>query len=375
MAKVASTKLTSSGKCNFCLSEFEKSKMTQHLKYCKQRSAIIKTENSAEAQKTRLFHIVVEGRYLPVYWMHLEMPANNTLYDLDAFLRAIWLECCNHLSAFNIGKASYSSQTEDMLWGLADPTAIEAADVEEEDIDEDEEEPDITELSQAEIQNLSPVEVAMRLSELLQQEFQANIADLSPAEFQAKFTELMAVRMGDSLTPEMQIQLSNLSVLIQPLLVDFVNDDYEHDMDVELSKVLNVGQKFFHEYDFGSTTKLALKVVAEREGIAPKDDDKYSGEFGEDKTIKIMARNNPPQISCRECGKPATKVAAGYYYFEDGALCDVCARTSLKEYEDMFLPIVNSPRVGVCGYTGDADVGEFDWDDEEEDEAEEDEEQ
>ena len=38
-----------------------------------------------------------------------------------------------------------------MWWGLADPTAIEAADVEEEDIDEDEEEPDITELSQAEI--------------------------------------------------------------------------------------------------------------------------------------------------------------------------------------------------------------------------------
>ena len=185
----------------------------------------------------------------------------------------------------------------------------------------------------------------------------------------------MAARMGDSLTPEMQIQLSNLSVLIQPLLVDFVNDDYEHDMDVELSKVLKVGQKFFHEYDFGSTTKLALKVVAEREGTAPKDDYKYSGEFGKDKTIKIMARNNPPQISCRECGKPATKVAAGYYYFEDGALCDVCARTSLKEYEDMFLPIVNSPRVGVCGYTGDADVEEFDWDDEEEYETEEDEEQ
>jgi len=42
----------------------------------------------------------------------------------------------------------------------------------------------------------------------------------------------------------------------------------------------------------------------------------------------------------------------------------------LKEYEDMFLPIVNSPRVGVCGYTGDADEREFDWDDEDEEEYE-----
>jgi hypothetical protein len=371
MAKATSTKITSSGICNFCQSEFDKSKMTQHLKYCKQRSAINKDENTAGTQKISFFHIVVEGRYLPMYWMHLEMPVSGTLYDLDSFLRAVWLECCGHLSAFKIGKVSYSSQEEDMLWGFADPTASEATDVE--DTGEDEEEPDITELSQAEIQSLSPVDVAMRLSELLQQEFQADIADLSPTEFQAKFTELMATRMGNTITPDMQAQLSNMSILIQPLLVDFANDDYEHDMDVELSEVLKVGQKFSYEYDFGSTTELALKVVAEREGIVSNDGDEDKLEFGDDNAINIMARNNPPQISCRECGKPATEIAAGYYYVEDGALCDACAKTNLKEYEEMFLPIVNSPRVGVCGYTGDADEDEFDWDDEEEYETEEEE--
>src|SRR5712692_8902261 len=193
MAKATSTKITSIGICNFCQSEFDKSKMTQHLKYCKQRSAINKDENTAGTQKISFFHIVVEGRYLPMYWMHLEMPVSGTLYDLDSFLRAVWLECCGHLSAFKIGKISYSTQEEDMLWGFADPTASKATD--DEDTDEDEEEPDITELSQAEIQSLSPVDVAMRLSELLQQEFQDDIADLSPTEFQAKFTELMATRM------------------------------------------------------------------------------------------------------------------------------------------------------------------------------------
>jgi len=89
--------------------------------------------------------------------MHIEMPVSGTLYDLDSFLRAVWLECCGHLSAFRIGKVSYSSQEEDMLLGFADPTTNEATDDEEEDPDEDEEEPGITELSQAEIQSLSPV--------------------------------------------------------------------------------------------------------------------------------------------------------------------------------------------------------------------------
>ena len=180
--------------------------------------------------------------------------------------------------------------------------------------------------------------------------------------------------MGNLLTPEMQEQLGNMSIFIQQLLIDFAQDEGEQDMDIELSKVLKVGQKFFHEYDFGSTTELALKIVAELEGIMPKNGDGDSVEFGEDNDIKIMARNNPPQISCRECGKPATKVAAGYYDVEYGALCDACAKTNLKEYEDMFLPIVNSPRVGVCGYTGEANEEELDWDEEEDYETDEDEE-
>lgn len=340
--------------------------MTQHLKYCKQRASILKTQiHIAEAEKTTLLHILVEGRYLPMYWMHLEIPANSTLYDLDAFLRNIWLECCSHLSEFKIGKRSYLSQTEEMMWEIEDPATTKDAE-EDAETDEDEKEPDITGLTPAEIENLSPFEVAMSLTELLQQEFQSDLADLSPAEFQSKFTDFLITRMGDSLPPEMLAQLSKLSVFIQPLLVDFANESNEQDMDVELSQALKVGQKFFHEYDFGSTTELTLKVVAEREGVVSNDDD--------DESIEIMARNNPPAIPCRECGKPATKVASGYYYVGDGALCDACARTNLKEYEDSFLPIVNSPRVGVCAYTGDAYGEEIDWDDEEEFETEEDEE-
>lgn len=41
------------------------------------------------------------------YWLYLEMPARATLTDLDGFLRDIWLECCGHLSAFDIGTVRY----------------------------------------------------------------------------------------------------------------------------------------------------------------------------------------------------------------------------------------------------------------------------
>src|SRR6266571_5510379 len=139
-------KETYKGICNFCHAEFDKSKMTQHLKHCKQRKAAIEAANAGESEKTKLFHIVVEGRYLPMYWMHLEVPADATLDDLDDFLRDTWLECCGHLSEFRIGKISYMSQTEEMMWGFGEEDGTLE---EEEAADEAEEE----EAEEAEIAN------------------------------------------------------------------------------------------------------------------------------------------------------------------------------------------------------------------------------
>ena len=122
-------------------------------------------------------------------------------------------------------------------------------------------------------------------------------------------------------------------------LLDIVED---RSLGVSLKKVLKVGQKFSYEYDFGSTTELNLRVILEREGVVQE------GE--EDDPITILARNEPPIILCKVCGKPATKVAGGYYNVEENAYCNKCARRS--EDAEMMLPVVNSPRVGVCGYTG-----------------------
>jgi hypothetical protein len=216
----------SKGKCIFCREEFSKNQMTRHLQICKKRGTEAGAGKGRKPKQGKLFHLVVEGRDLPGYWMHLEIPAEAALHDLDQFLRETWLECCGHLSAFMIEGEQY------LVTG-----------------------------------------------------------DLEP---------------GDK------------------------------DMKVKLSKVLRPGLKFFHDYDFGTTTHLALKVVSEREGEIPKD------------WVNLLAMNNPPLIPCEKCGKPATQVCVAC---GEGWLCEVCVPAHECE-EDMFLPVVNSPRVGQCGYTG-----------------------
>jgi Plasmid pRiA4b ORF-3-like protein len=114
------TRQTSKGTCSFCHAEVSKSAMTRHLEACQQRAiAEAQAGGRLKAQKTRKFHLVVEGRDLPVYWMHLEVTANTTLATLDRFLRDTWLECCGHLSAFEIGGIRYAIDAGMVdAWGM-----------------------------------------------------------------------------------------------------------------------------------------------------------------------------------------------------------------------------------------------------------------
>ena len=207
--------------------------MTRHLESCEQRVAIqAEARSHQQAQKTRAFHLVVEGYRLPMYWMHLEVSAGTTLATLDHFLRDTWLECCGHLSAFTIGGVRYSVDAAIYEWDMG-----------------------------------------------------------------------------------------------------------SKNMQVPLDQVLHPGQTCSYEYDFGSTTELALKVISEREVPAKK------------KAIEILARNNLPLVSCDVCGKPATTTCTQCIYEDKGWLCDACAKDH-ECGEEMLWPMVNSPRAGVCGYTG-----------------------
>lgn len=55
-----------------------------------------------------------------IYWLVIEVKDTATLKDVDQFLRNIWLECCSHLSAFEIDGLSYKSfPGTDSPWGRA----------------------------------------------------------------------------------------------------------------------------------------------------------------------------------------------------------------------------------------------------------------
>src|SRR6059036_1130214 len=91
----------STGVCGLCGGTFGKAAMTKHLKSCRQSKA------------GGGFHLLVEGRRQPEFWMHLEAPPATSLEELDQYLRDIWLECCGHLSSFTIHNRRYVSQRFD----------------------------------------------------------------------------------------------------------------------------------------------------------------------------------------------------------------------------------------------------------------------
>lgn len=346
MATTSKTKAMTTGICEFCEGEFDKSKMTQHLKHCKKRAAALASMEDGTAQKQKLFHLLVEGRYNPRYWMHLEIPASAKLFVLDWFLRDEWVECCSHLSAFEIGGVSYSDEPDDFTFEDI------GAPIEEGQEDEVEEE----EMEYEEEEDLSPEELAEEIGKLFD-EIPPEFRNFLPGELLA---ELRKPRSRGELVAFLKEQISSLpkasslftsgsrenieehrrfyfqQITLKNLL-DMVED---RSLSVPLENVLKVGQKFTYEYDFGSTTELNLRVISEREGVVQDKDD----------PVAILARNVPPVILCKVCGKPATKVVSGYFNVEENAYCNKCARRS-KEYE-MMLPVVNSPRVGVCAYTG-----------------------
>jgi hypothetical protein len=119
----------------------------------------------------------------------------------------------------------------------------------------------------------------------------------------------------------------------------------DRSMNMPVGSTLRKGLDFTYEYDFGTTTELALKVLSVRRGSVWK----KGGQ------VRTLARNVPPVIPCASCGgAAATKVCSECIWEEDinkAWFCDACS----KEHEcgeEMLLPAVNSPRVGMCGYTG-----------------------
>jgi len=120
------------------------------------------------------------------------------------------------------------------------------------------------------------------------------------------------------------------------------NEDMEIDMEQKAGS-LTVGEKFFHIYDFGSTTKTIVTVAGITRRIKPL------------KGVRLLARNVPLSYECSKCGKPATHLCHWYDFF-----CADCSEEFDEEEEGYLLPVTNSPRMGECAYFGEKDKFAFD---------------
>ena len=113
-------------------------------------------------------------------------------------------------------------------------------------------------------------------------------------------------------------------------------------MNTKLGAVLTrPGVTARYEYDMGSTTQLKLRVVGNFD--APE----KAGR------VRLLARNEPPIWPCDKCGAPATNICPHCADEPSGSLaCSKHAKSHGCEGPEGMLPVVNSPRMGVCGYTG-----------------------
>lgn len=115
----------------------------------------------------------------------------------------------------------------------------------------------------------------------------------------------------------------------------------EYPIDAVLAGIFRHGDRAVrYEYDFGSTTELLLRGVDARIGR------------GDKKTrIRLLARNDAPETLCDTCGPPATQVCP-FWEADNPFVCDAHAGNHPCDDPDTHLPVVNSPRMGVCGYAG-----------------------
>ena len=108
---------------------------------------------------------------------------------------------------------------------------------------------------------------------------------------------------------------------------------------------LPAGVTLLYDYDFGSTTELQITLLGTV--LRPK----------QRKAVRLLGRNLPLRFPCGGCNEEADNICCECEAMEEYPFfCQACMESHEHEYA---LPVVNSPRMGVCAYCGEYDVYEF----------------
>ncbi len=179
-----------------------------------------------------------------------------------------------------------------------------------------------------------------------------------PKPSKAKPRDLLYLHIYDSFNPDYFLHLlifgnstlKNLDAFLRNIWLECCGhmSSFSHkrfgdaiNMNHKVEDVFIPGVELCYQYDFGSTTELIVRAV-----------DNYFGPPLGNEQIQILTRNAQPIIPCDECrAKPAVQVCSECQWDGKGWLCEECSQTHECD-DEMFLPVVNSPRTGVCGYTG-----------------------
>jgi hypothetical protein len=101
-----------------------------------------------------------------------------------------------------------------------------------------------------------------------------------------------------------------------------------------------------HIYDFGTSSETRIKAMGQRSGIPTSA-----------RPMALMARNLMPETTCIECDRPATHLCMECLIEDEtqGTLCEQHAQNHPPEDYGEPIGLVNSPRLGMCGYYGPAE--------------------
>lgn len=109
-------------------------------------------------------------------------------------------------------------------------------------------------------------------------------------------------------------------------------------------EVFAPGLSLHHMYDFGTTSHTDIKVISAVQG---RPANKHP--------ISLLARNQLPEVTCSECEQKAgwlcmeCQIEFGDMTF----LCEECLDEHM--HEEGLVALINSPRLGMCGYDGPAE--------------------
>ena len=108
-------------------------------------------------------------------------------------------------------------------------------------------------------------------------------------------------------------------------------------MNAKAADALQKGVPADYEYDIGTPTELQVTVIGTIRLTERRE------------KVLYLAQNYMPKYRCVRCGRRAELVARP----DGGPIAEsvICARCSREETEiGRYLPLLNSPRTGVCGY-------------------------